>query len=87
MSTQQEKVDDLESKVDEVISKVEAGEPLEQREFPYSKTVVAYNVWYDEDENVTRKAELLIHRHIGKPGVAVKRVKRMGVVTMVRWYC
>ncbi len=79
LSIQQQKVDDLESKVDEVISKVESGEPLEQKEFPYSKTVVAYNVWYDEGENVTRKAELLIHRHIGQPGVAVKRVKRMGV--------
>ncbi len=65
--------------MDEVISKVESGEPLEQKEFPYSKTVVAYNVWYDEDENVARKAELLIHRHIGQPGVSVKRVMRMGV--------
>ncbi len=63
-------------------SKDETAEP--PKRFPYSKTVVAMNLfisdeeWFDDNEDTQRKAELIIHKHLGLPGIPVVRTLRKG---------
>ncbi len=60
------------------------GEPAKPKEFAYSKTVVAEGVyisddeWWNDNENVKRKAECIVHKQLGLPGVTVVRSKRQG---------
>ena len=75
-STQFEAINSKLDRHEEVISKIDMGDTTE---FPYHRTVVAQHLWYNEGENVERKAQLLIHRHLNQPGIEIKRVKRLGV--------
>ncbi len=54
------------------------------KEYPYSETVVAQGVyitedeWWSDNEDVKRKAECIVHKQLGLPGVTVVRSKRQG---------
>ncbi len=49
------------------------------KEFPYSRTIVAYNIPYEEDENIEWKAKSLVHNILALPGIEVVRAKRKGL--------
>ncbi len=60
------------------------GEPAVPKDYPYSETVVAQGVyitedeWWSDNEDVKRKAECIVHKQLGLPGVTVVRSKRQG---------
>ena len=55
-------------------SKVESA--LGEVNFPVKKTIVAQNVWFDEDEDLGKKVELIINRTLELPDIKIVNIER-----------
>ncbi len=69
----------LDTTVNELVLDNMVNDGTAGKEFPYSRTIVAYNVPYEEDENIEWKAKSLIHNILALPGIEVVRAKRKGL--------
>ncbi len=75
-----DKLTKLDSTVsDLVLDNMVNGDGTAGVEFAHTRTVVAYNIPYEDDENVLWKANSLIHNILELPGINVVRAKRKGL--------
>ena len=43
-------------------------------DFPIHKTIVAQNVWYEENEDLLKVAQTIIHKALNLPNIGIRKV-------------